>query len=49
MHTSCVDKCLLVYTVLHGGQEHLKIETKLIKERFVSVMGVFVHSFIMSR
>ncbi len=27
------------YTGLHGGLEHLKIETKLIDERFASVMG----------
>ena len=34
----------LTYTVLRGGQEHLKIKTKLIDEKFVSVMGecVFV-------
>jgi hypothetical protein len=30
---------LLAYTVLHGGLEHLKIETRLIDERFASVMG----------
>jgi hypothetical protein len=29
----------LTYTGLHGGLEHLKIETRLIDERFVSVMG----------
>ncbi len=29
----------LGYTVLRGGLEHLKIETRLIDERFVSVMG----------
>ena len=29
----------LTYTVLRGGLEHLKIETRLIKERFPSVMG----------
>ena len=29
----------LVYTGLLGGLEHLKIETRLIDERFVSVMG----------
>ncbi len=28
-----------VYTVFRGGLEHLKIETRLINERFVSVMG----------
>ena len=29
----------LTYTVLYGGVEHLKIETRLIDERFTSVMG----------
>jgi hypothetical protein len=29
----------LVYTGLSGGLEHLKIETRLIDERFASVMG----------
>ena len=29
----------LTYTGLLGGLEHLKIETSLINERFVSVMG----------
>jgi hypothetical protein len=29
----------LTYTVLCGGLEHLKIETRLIDERFASVMG----------
>jgi hypothetical protein len=29
----------LVYTGLCGGLEHLKIETRLMDERFVSVMG----------
>ncbi len=29
----------LVYTGLIGGLEHLKIETRLIDEMFVSVMG----------
>ncbi len=29
----------LPYTGLCGGLEHLKIETRLIDERFVSVMG----------
>ena len=29
----------LVYTVLREGLEHLKIETRLVNERFVSVMG----------
>jgi hypothetical protein len=29
----------LTHTGLHGGLEHLKIETRLIDERFVSVMG----------
>ena len=29
---------LLTYTGLHGGLEHLKIETRLVDERFPSVM-----------
>jgi hypothetical protein len=29
----------LVYPGFHGGLEHLKIETRLIVERFESVMG----------
>ena len=29
----------LVYSGLRGGLEHLKIERRLIDERFVSVMG----------
>ena len=29
----------LPYTRLSGGLEHLKIETRLIDDRFVSVMG----------
>ena len=29
----------LTYTGLRGGLEHLKIETRLIDEKFVSVMG----------
>jgi hypothetical protein len=29
----------LTYTGLNGGLEHLKIETRLINERFPSVMG----------
>ena len=29
----------LTYTGLSGGLEHLKIETRLIDERFASVMG----------
>jgi hypothetical protein len=32
----------LVYTGFHGGLEHLKIETRLIYERFASVMGEYV-------
>jgi hypothetical protein len=30
---------LLTYTGLYGGLEHLKIEARLIDERFASVMG----------
>jgi hypothetical protein len=29
----------LTYTVLRGGLEHLKIETRLTNERFASAMG----------
>ena len=29
----------LTYTGLRGGMEHLKIEPRLINERFTSVMG----------
>ncbi len=29
----------LAYTVLRGGLEHIKIVTRFIGERFVSVMG----------
>jgi hypothetical protein len=32
----------LAYTGLCGGLEHLKIETRLINERFDSVMGEYV-------
>ena len=32
------------YTGLRGGLKHLKIETKLINERFASVMGECVPS-----
>ena len=32
----------LAYTGLNGGLEHLKIETRLIDEKFTSVMGEFV-------
>ncbi len=32
----------LTYTVLRGGQEHLKIKTRLIDEKSASVMGVCV-------
>jgi len=32
----------LTYTGLSGGLEHLKIETRLIDERFESVMGEYV-------
>jgi hypothetical protein len=34
LHTSCTG-----YTGLNGGLEHLKIETRLIDERFASVKG----------
>jgi hypothetical protein len=32
----------LIYTGLRGGLEHLKIETRLIDERFESVMSEYV-------
>ena len=32
----------LTYTGLIGGLEHLKIETRLIDEKFASVMGEYV-------
>jgi hypothetical protein len=32
----------LVYTGLHGGLEHLKIETRLIDEKFANTMGEYV-------
>jgi hypothetical protein len=32
----------LAYTGLRGGLEHLKIKTRLIDERFASVMGEYV-------
>jgi hypothetical protein len=32
----------ITYTGLRGGLKHLKIETRLIDERFASVMGEFV-------
>ena len=32
----------LAYTVLRGGLEHLKIKTRLIDERFASVMGEYI-------
>jgi hypothetical protein len=33
------DSTRLAYTGLRGGLEHLKIETRLIDERFASAMG----------
>ena len=32
----------LAYTGLHGEQEHLKIETRLIDENFECVLGEYV-------
>ncbi len=32
----------LSYTGLFGGLEHLKIETRLIDEKFANVMGEYV-------
>jgi hypothetical protein len=36
----------LTYTGCLGGMEHLKIETRLIDERFASVMGECVQSLL---
>jgi hypothetical protein len=46
-HTCVVDEgsTRLTYTGLFGGLEHLKIETRLIDERFPSVMGECVIQF----
>ncbi len=38
--TEAEGSTLLSYTGLRGGLEHLKIETRLIDERFTSVIGV---------
>jgi hypothetical protein len=39
LETKTERSTLLVYTVFRGGLEHLKIETRLMDERFVSVIG----------
>jgi hypothetical protein len=39
LKTKVEGSTLLTYTTLIGGLEHLKIETRLIDERFASVMG----------
>ena len=39
LETNTEGSTRLVYTGLNGGLEHLKIETRLIDERFASVMG----------
>jgi hypothetical protein len=36
----------LTYTGLRGGLEHLKIETRLIDERFVSVMSIYLSIYL---
>jgi hypothetical protein len=42
LKTKAEEFTLLVYTGLIGGLEHLKIETRLIDEKFVNVMGEYV-------
>jgi len=39
LQTTTKEFTRLTYTGLNGGLEHLKIETRLIDERFASVMG----------
>jgi hypothetical protein len=39
LKTKAEGSTLLTYTGLVGGLEHLKIETRLLDERFASVMG----------
>ena len=42
LKTKSEESTLLGYTGLFGELEHLKIETRLIDEMFVSVMGEYV-------
>ncbi len=42
LKTKTEKSTLLVYTGLHGELEHLKITTRLIDEKFASVMGDYV-------
>ena len=42
LQTRAKDFTRLGYTGLHGGLEHLKIETRLIDEMFPGVMGEYV-------
>jgi hypothetical protein len=42
LKTKAEESTPLAYTGLLGELEHLKIETRLIDEMFVSVMGVYV-------
>jgi hypothetical protein len=44
LNTKAEGSTRLTYTVFHGGLEHLKIKTRLIDQKFASVMGecVFV-------
>jgi hypothetical protein len=42
LKTKVEESSRLVYTGLFGELEHLKIETRLIDEKFVSVMGEYV-------
>ncbi len=50
LKTKTEESTRLVYTGLLGEPEHLKIETRLIDEMFVSVMGEYVFLlFIINR
>ena len=42
LKTKDEESTLLVYTGFLGGLEHLKIETRLIDEKIVDVMGEYV-------
>ena len=42
LKTKAEESTLLTYTGLFGELEHLKIETRLIDEKFASVMGDYV-------
>jgi hypothetical protein len=42
LNTKVEESTLLTHTGLYGELEHLKIKTRLIDEKFVSVMGEYV-------